>query len=106
MKESIRLHPSVAAFRRVITEEIQLGDYTIPVGASISVQIYALHHNEEVFPDPLSFKPERFQLEQSTGRHPFAFIPFSAGPRNCIGWFLIRFKKQNISIHLAFSYQF
>lgn len=85
MKESIRLHPSVANFRRQISEQVQLDDYTIPVGASVSVQIYALHHNEAVFVDPLSFKPERFQLEQSIGRHPFAFIPFSAGPRNCIG---------------------
>ncbi len=85
MKESIRLYPSVANFRRQISEEVQLGDYILPVGASVSVQVYALHHNEEIFPDPLSFKPERFQMEQSIGRHPFAFIPFSAGPRNCIG---------------------
>lgn len=85
MKESIRLYPSVANFRRQISEEVLLGDYTLPVGASVSVQVYALHHNEELFPDPLSFKPERFQMEQSIGRHPFAFIPFSAGPRNCIG---------------------
>lgn len=87
MKESIRLYPSVANFRRQISEQVQLGDYTLPVGASVSVQVYALHHNEEHFPDPLSFKPERFQLEQIIGRHPFAFIPFSAGPRNCIGKF-------------------
>lgn len=86
MKESIRLHPSVACFRRYVTEEVQLDDYTVPIGASIAVQIYALHHNDNVFPDPLAFKPQRFQLERCIGRHPFAFIPFSAGPRNCIGW--------------------
>lgn len=85
LKESMRLHPSVATFRRQISEEIQFDDYTVPVGASVLVQIYALHHNEEVFPEPLSFKPERFQKEESVGRHPFAFIPFSGGPRNCIG---------------------
>jgi cytochrome P450 family 4 len=85
MKESIRLYPSVANFRRQISEQVQLGDFTLSVGASVSVQVYALHRNEEFFPDPLSFKPERFQKEQSIGRHPFAFIPFSAGPRNCIG---------------------
>ncbi len=85
MKESIRLYPSVANFRRQISEQVQLGNYTLPVEASVSVQVYALHRNEELFPDPLSFQPERFQKEQSIGRHPFAFIPFSAGPRNCIG---------------------
>ena len=85
MKESNRLHPPAGTFRRLITEEVQLDDFIVPVGASIVVQIYALHHNEEVYPDPLSYKPERFQQEQSAGRHPYAFIPFSAGPRNCIG---------------------
>jgi cytochrome P450 family 4 len=85
MKESIRLYPSVANFRRQISEQVQLGDFTLLVRASVSVQVYALHCNEEFFPDSLSFKPERFQKEQSIGRHPFAFIPFSAGPRNYIG---------------------
>ncbi|KAI9562749.1 hypothetical protein GHT06_010203 [Daphnia sinensis] len=106
MKESIRLHPSVANFRRQISEQVQLDDYTIPVGASISVQIYALHHNEEVFTDPSSFKPERFQFEQSIGRHPFAFIPFSAGPRNCIGQKYAVYEEKAILVALLRKFHF
>ncbi|XP_046636807.1 cytochrome P450 4C1-like [Daphnia pulicaria] len=106
MKESIRLYPSVANFRRQISEQVQLGDFTLPVGASVSVQVYALHRNKELFPDPLSFKPERFQKEQSIGRHPFAFIPFSAGPRNCIGQKYAVYEEKAILIALLRKFRF
>lgn len=85
IKEALRLYPSVPNIKRDIHEETVLDDYVIPAGSTISLHIYALHRNEEIFPNPLDFKPERFESEQSDGRHPYAFVPFSAGPRNCIG---------------------
>ena len=47
--------------------------------------IYAMHHNPRLYPDPLVYNPERFFAIESADRHPYAFVPFSAGPRNCIG---------------------
>jgi cytochrome P450 family 4 len=61
------------------------GGFVLPAGLSVALLIYGMHRNPKVYPEPDTFKPERFLPEQSANRHPYAFIPFSAGPRNCIG---------------------
>ena len=62
-----------------------LGPYLIPKGCSVTLVSKALHHDPDHWDEPEKFKPERFLEEKYTGRHPFGYIPFSGGPRNCIG---------------------
>jgi cytochrome P450 len=47
--------------------------------------VYGLHHNAAVYPDPDRFDPDRFTVEAEAARHRCAWLPFSAGPRVCIG---------------------
>lgn len=67
------------------------GGVMVPKGTSTLIAPWAIHMNKDTYPDPEKFDPDRFLPENSVSRHPFAYIPFSAGSRNCIGMFsLIR----------------
>lgn len=86
MKECFRLYPPVPQVYRQLSKPVTFVDgRSLPAGSLISLHIYALHRNSNVWPDPEVFDPLRFSPENTAGRHPFAFMPFSAGPRNCIG---------------------
>ncbi|OTB05051.1 hypothetical protein M426DRAFT_57542 [Hypoxylon sp. CI-4A] len=72
--------------------------HLIPPGTQIGVCTYAIHHNEEYFPEPFVFKPERWTTDITAGRPSPAFAPFSLGPRSCAGKSLA---YQEISITVA-----
>lgn len=55
----------------------------------MAISLYDLHHDPEYYPEPYKFDPDRFLPEQVAQRHPFAFVPLSAGPRNCLGIVLL-----------------
>lgn len=88
IKESQRLYPSVPAITRRCHVDTKLGSFICPAGAEITIPIFRVHRDETHWPDCERFKPERFVTTEdnsNVSRHPYAFIPFSAGPRNCIG---------------------
>ncbi|BFZ12157.1 hypothetical protein BsWGS_15196 [Bradybaena similaris] len=85
IKESMRLYPSVPFIQRELTQPTEIEGKLIPPGTFITVAIVNLHRNSLVWEAPDEFRPERFLPENLASMDSFSFVPFSAGPRNCIG---------------------
>ena len=85
IKESMRMYPPAIMITREAVEDCKVQGYKIPKGAQCLIFALIIHHNPRVWPEPEKFDPERFSKENSEGRNPFAYMPFSAGFRNCIG---------------------
>jgi cytochrome P450 len=85
LNESLRLFPPAWTLGRRALGEDEIGGYHVPTNTVIAVCIYSLHRHPAFWPDADTFKPERFSPENSVGRHKFAYVPFGAGPRQCIG---------------------
>ncbi|KAL6437199.1 hypothetical protein ACFW04_005037 [Cataglyphis niger] len=85
LKETLRLYPSVFFISRFTAEDVKLQSYVIPAGTAIHLNIYGVHRDSNFWPNPEVFDPDRFLPERILNRHPYCYLPFSAGPRNCIG---------------------
>ena len=83
--ESMRIFPPVAAVGREAVAPFALGPHQVRTGDRVIVPIYALHHHSLLWEEPARFDPERFSPDAVRGRHRFAWMPFGAGPRICIG---------------------
>lgn len=85
VSEALRLYPPVWLFSRTAIGDDRIGDYAIPAGTDLFISPYYLHRHPAHWPDAEAFDPDRFAPEAEKARHPTAYIPFSAGPRRCIG---------------------
>ncbi|KAF7389256.1 hypothetical protein HZH66_010393 [Vespula vulgaris] len=99
LKESLRLYPSVHLIFRHLMQDLQLKNYLLPAGSICHINIYSIHRNPKYWPNPEVFDPDRFLPEKIKERHPYSYIPFSAGPRNCIGQ---RFAMLEIKVIVAY----
>ncbi|XP_017879922.1 cytochrome P450 4c3-like [Ceratina calcarata] len=103
IKESWRLYPVTPLIARQIYHPITILKKEIPVGSTVLINSFLLHRDSRYFPEPEVFKPERFLPNGS--RYPsYAFIPFSAGSRNCIGWRFATMIVKIIVLHVLRSF--
>lgn len=89
IKEALRLFPVVTLMARKCDMPFKLREYDITPGVSIVVGIHRLHRKERYWgPNAHLYNPDNFLPEKVVARHPYCFIPFSAGPRDCIGRYI------------------
>lgn len=100
--ETLRLAPPLTRIEREASEDYVLGQTGIKVPKSciIGIPVYAMHRDPEYFPEPENFYPERFSGENESSVRPFTYLPFGAGPRNCIG---MRLAMQAVKMCLMHS---
>jgi len=83
--EALRLYPPGWLLSRRTIEADVLGGYPVPAGTNVLLPLYLLHRHPRYWRDPERFWPERFAPEHEAERPRFAYMPFAAGPRHCIG---------------------
>ncbi|XP_075548970.1 cytochrome P450 3A8-like isoform X1 [Dermacentor variabilis] len=102
VSEVLRMYPPAPRLERSAHEDYVLGDtgIRVPKGCVIGVPVYSMHHDSEFFPSPETFDPDRFSEENVGSIRPYSYLPFGAGPRNCIG---MRFALQAVKLSLLHS---
>ncbi|XP_023210873.1 cytochrome P450 4C1-like [Centruroides sculpturatus] len=85
IKESMRIYPPAPFIARKNPSKMKIGNYVLSANSTLVISIYGIHHNPSVYENPEVFDPDRFLPENYKNLHPYAFLAFSAGPRNCPG---------------------
>ncbi|XP_054166760.1 cytochrome P450 3A14-like [Oppia nitens] len=100
LSETLRLYPPVLRLDRRVVTDYKLGDTGIQLfaGQEVEIPVYAIHHSDEFYPNAHQFDPDRFMPENRHKIIPYTYLPFGAGPRNCIG---MRFALMEAKLGLA-----
>ncbi|KAI4462569.1 cytochrome p450 family 4 [Holotrichia oblita] len=87
LMETLRMYPPVPVIARELQEDVKLAssDLVIPAGTTVVIGTFKIHRRDDIYPNPDVFNPDNFLPEKTTNRHYYSFIPFSAGPRSCVG---------------------
>jgi cytochrome P450 family 135 len=93
IKEVLRLRPPLPVTDRVLTESWHVDGHNLPAGTVIAPCIYLIHHRADLYPEPASFRPERFLNGEA---ETYSWIPFGGGMRRCLGASFATFEAQVI----------
>lgn len=85
LNESMRIYPPAWITAREALEDDKIGDFPVPKGSQVYLSPFIVHRHPDFWDRAYVFDPERFNEDESQGRHKFAFFPFGGGPRYCIG---------------------
>jgi len=104
--ETMRLYPPIPVMLRLAVADDTLCGRRVPRGAIVAVLPWVLHRHRTLWDEPERFDPDRFLPERSVARHRYAYLPFSAGPRVCIGESLAGMQTRVIAAILAQGFRF
>lgn len=103
LKEALRKYAIVPVVTRQAVNDDKLGDYAIPAGTRVIIPIIAVHQNEKLWPEPSSFRPERFD---SPLPHAYAWLGFINGPRACLGQHFALLESKIVLSRLVQQFRF
>ncbi|CAG2114850.1 unnamed protein product [Medioppia subpectinata] len=112
VSETLRKYPPLVRVEREAMEDVVLTDDTLGLsvrvekGVYAEIPVYAIHHDPDYFPDPFAFRPDRFLPKNRHNIKPYTYMPFGAGPRNCLGMRFALFQTKLAMVKLIKQFYF